>query len=90
MQSPDKSAWRKVYAARPACPAPRTEIEQAFQEIKQDVSIRPVYHQNDGRIEAHIFVSFLSYCLQVTLKQRAKDRAPGLTPRAILGSRRYR
>jgi len=61
-----------------------TEIEQAFKEIKQDLSIRPVYHQLDARIEAHIFVSFLSYCLQVTLKQRAKARAPGLTPRAIL------
>jgi hypothetical protein len=61
-----------------------TEIEQAFKEIKNDLSIRPVYHQKDERIEAHIFISFLAYCLQVTLKQRAKARAPGLTPRAIL------
>ena len=61
-----------------------TEIEQAFKEMKQDLSIRPVYHQKDDRIEAHIFVSFLAYCLQVTLKQRAKTKAPGLTPRAIL------
>jgi len=61
-----------------------TEIEQAFKELKHDLNIRPVYHQKDDRIEAHIFVSFLSYCLQVTLKQRAKAKAPGLTPRAIL------
>jgi transposase len=61
-----------------------TEIEQAFKEMKQDLSIRPIYHQKDDRIEAHIFVSFLAYCLQVTLKQRAKAHAPGLTPRAIL------
>jgi len=61
-----------------------TEIEQAFKEMKQDLSIRPIYHQKDDRIEAHIFVSFLAYCLQVTLKQRAKANAPGLTPRAIL------
>jgi transposase len=61
-----------------------TEIEQAFKEIKQDLSIRPIYHQKDDRIEAHIFVSFLAYGLQVTLKQRAKAKAPGLTPRAIL------
>ena len=61
-----------------------TEIEQAFKEMKQDLCIRPVYHQKDDRIEAHIFVSFLAYCLQVTLKQRAKSKAPGLTPRAIL------
>jgi hypothetical protein len=61
-----------------------TEIEQAFKEIKHDLNLRPFYHQKDERIEAHIFVSFLSYCLQVTLKQRAKLLAPGLTPRAIL------
>jgi len=61
-----------------------TEIEQAFKEMKQDLSIRPIYHQTDERIEAHIFVSFLSYCLQVTLKNNAHNRAPGLTPRAIL------
>lgn len=61
-----------------------TEVEQAFKELKNDLDIRPVYHQKDDRIEAHIFVSFLSYCLQVTLKQRAKAKAPGLTPRAIL------
>ena len=61
-----------------------TEIEQAFKEIKQDLSIRPIYHQKDERIEAHIFVSFLSYCLQVTLKQRARAFAPGLTPRAVI------
>jgi len=61
-----------------------TEVEQAFKEIKQDLGIRPIYHQKDERIEAHIFVSFLAYCLQVTLKQRARAKAPGLTPRAIL------
>jgi hypothetical protein len=61
-----------------------TEVEQAFKELKNDLDIRPVYHQKDERIESHVFVSFLSYCLQVTLKQRAKVSAPGLTPRAIL------
>ena len=61
-----------------------TEIEQAFKELKNDLDIRPVYHQKDERIEAHIFVSFLAYCLQVTLKHKAKVKAPGLTPRAIL------
>ena len=61
-----------------------TEVEQAFKELKNDLDIRPVYHQKDDRIESHIFVSFLSYCLQVTLKQRVKAKAAGLTPRAIL------
>jgi hypothetical protein len=61
-----------------------TEIEQAFKELKGDLSIRPIYHQKDSRIEAHIFVAFISYCLQVTLKQRLRALAPGLTPRAVL------
>ena len=61
-----------------------TEIEQAFKELKSDLAIRPIYHQKDERIEAHIFVAFVAYCLQVTLKQRARTRAPGLTPRAVL------
>ena len=61
-----------------------TEIEQAFKELKHDLAIRPVFHQREGRIEAHIFVAFIAYCLQVTLKNLAKPCAPGLTPRAIL------
>lgn len=46
--------------------------------------MRPVYHQTDDRIDAHIFVSFMSYCLFVTLKYKAKQAAPGLTARAVL------
>ena len=61
-----------------------TEIEQAFKELKHDLAIRPIFHQREERIEAHIFVSFLAYCLHVTLKNLARPRAPGLTPRAIL------
>lgn len=61
-----------------------TEIEQAFKELKGDLSIRPIYHQTDERIEAHIFIAFIAYCLQVTLKHQARQLAPGLTPRSIL------
>lgn len=61
-----------------------TEIEQAFKELKGDLAIRPIYHQLEGRIEAHIFLSFLAFCLQVTLKARLKTRASGLSPRAVL------
>lgn len=61
-----------------------TEIEQVFKELKHDLAIRPIYHKKDDRIEAHIFVAFVAYCLQVTLKQRLKPLAPGLTPRATL------
>ena len=61
-----------------------TEIEQAFKELKHDLAIRPVFHQREERIEAHIFVAFIAYCLHVTLKNLARPRAPGLTPRAVL------
>ena len=61
-----------------------TEVEQAFKELKDDLAIRPVYHQTDERIEAHILVAFLAYCLQLTLKQRLRALAPGLTPRSAL------
>ena len=61
-----------------------TEIEQAFKDLKHDLAIRPVFHQHDARIEAHLFVSFIAYCLHVTLKNLARPHAPGLTPRAIL------
>ena len=52
--------------------------------FKGDLSLRPVHHQTDARIEAHIFVAFMAYCLQVTLKHRLRALAPGLTPRAVL------
>ena len=60
------------------------EVEQAFKELKGDLEIRPIYHQTDARIEAHIFVAFMAYCLQVTLKQRLRSLAPGLTARSVL------
>jgi len=61
-----------------------TEVEQAFRELKSDLAIRPIHHQKDERIEAHIFVAFVAYCLQATLKQRLHAPAHGLTPRALL------
>jgi len=55
-----------------------------FKEIKHDLAIRPIFHQLEQRIEVHIFVAFLAYCLQVTLKARLKPLAGGLTPRQAL------
>jgi transposase len=60
------------------------EIEAAFKTMKDDLNLRPIYHQHIDRIEAHIFVAFLAYCLHVTLRARLKPLAPGLTPRAVL------
>ncbi len=61
-----------------------TEVEAAFKNLKDDLALRPIYHQLEHRIEAHIFISFLAYCLHVTLRRRLRDLAPGLTPRAVL------
>jgi transposase len=61
-----------------------TQIEAVFRSLKSELDIRPIYHQKEDRIDAHIFIAFLAYCLQVTLKNRAMAYAPGLTPTAIL------
>jgi hypothetical protein len=60
------------------------EVEAAFKTLKGDLAIRPVFHQEERRIEAHIFIAFLAYCLHVTLGQHLKALAPGLTPRSVL------
>jgi len=59
-------------------------VESAFKNLKDDLSLRPIFHQKQERIEAHIFVAFLSYCLQVTLRGHLRKLAPGLTARAVL------
>jgi transposase len=61
-----------------------TQIEAAFRSLKSDLGLRPIYHRLDRRVEAHIFVAFLAYCLQVTLKNRLQIHAPGLSPSAVL------
>src|SRR6266571_14961 len=60
------------------------EVEAAFKNLKDDLQLRPIYHQLIERIEAHIFVAFLAYCLHVTLRARLRPLAGGLTPRAVL------
>src|SRR5262249_30153976 len=55
-----------------------------FKNLKDDLQLRPIYHQLEQRIEAHIFVAFLAYCLHVTLRARLRPLAAGLTPRAVL------
>lgn len=59
-------------------------VEQAFKSLKGDLAIRPIFHQQEARIEAHIFVAFLAYALHVTLGRRLHALAPGLTPRSVL------
>jgi hypothetical protein len=59
-------------------------IEEAFKTLKHDLALRPIFHQLEHRIEAHIFIAFLAYCLHVTLGRRLKGLAPGLTVRSVL------
>ena len=59
-------------------------VEEAFKNLKGDLALRPIHHQKEGRIEAHIFVAFMAYALHVTLQRRLRSLAPGLTPRAAL------
>ena len=61
-----------------------TQIESVFRSLKSELGIRPIYHRLERRVDAHILVAFLAYCLQVTLKNRLQIHAPGLTPAAVL------
>ncbi len=61
-----------------------TQIEAVFRSLKSELGIRPVYHRLEHRVDAHIMVAFLAYCLQVTLKNRLQIHAPGLTPTAVM------
>src|ERR1700677_4355510 len=59
-------------------------VEEAFKTLKGDLAIRPIFHHDESRIEAHIFVAFLAYCMQITLTRRLPALAPGLTARSAL------
>jgi transposase len=60
------------------------QVEEAFKNLKGDLAIRPIFHQREERIEAHIMISFLAYCLHITLTERLRALAPGLTARSAL------
>ena len=60
------------------------QVEEAFKNLKGDLALRPIYHQVEHRIQAHIFVSFLAYCVQVSLREKARRLAPGLSARSVL------
>jgi DDE family transposase len=59
-------------------------VEEAFRTLKGDLGLRPIFHQKPARIEAHLFVAFLAYCLSITLRQRLRQLSGGLMPRAVL------
>lgn len=59
-------------------------VEEAFRTLKGDLGLRPIFHQRPERIEAHLFVAFLAYCLSITLRQQLRGVAGGVMPRAVL------
>ncbi len=59
-------------------------VEEAFRTLKGDLGLRPIYHYKAQRIEAHLFVSFLAYCLMTTLRQMLRASGTGLTPRVVI------
>lgn len=59
-------------------------VEEAFRTLKSDLGIRPIYHYIEPRVEAHILVAFLGYCLSVSLRMKLSKHAPGLSSRAVL------
>jgi transposase len=61
-------------------------VEAAFKTLKSDLDLRPIHHQLEKRVEAHILVAFMGYCLSATLRMKLSATAPGLTPRSALES----
>jgi transposase len=60
-----------------------TEAEAAFRALKSELSIRPLFHQKEPRVKAHVMVAFLGYALRVTLKHWLKRR-PTIVPKPSL------
>ena len=61
-----------------------SEAEAAFRIHKSDLSLRPIWHQKQSRVQAHIFVCFLAYALWKTLEQWQKRAELGNSPRTVL------
>ena len=59
-------------------------IEAAFKSMKSDLAIRPIFHRLQPRVEAHLFVAFMGYCLMAALRKHLEPAAPGLSPKAVL------
>jgi transposase len=62
------------------------DAEAAFRTLKQDLSIRPIYHQLEARVRAHVLICFLAYALYRTLDGLAKAKSLGRSARKILAS----
>jgi len=61
-----------------------TEVEAVFRALKSELALRPIWHWVGPRVEAHVMIAFLGYCLWVCLKQKLRTMGPGLTPWQLL------
>ena len=61
-----------------------TEVEAAFRTLKSELAIRPLFHQLEKRVKAHVLVAFLGYALQVTLKDLLKRSGSEYSPAEAL------
>jgi transposase len=63
-----------------------TEVEGAFRALKSELNVRPLFHQLERRVKAHILVAFLGYALWVTLKHLLRRKHIDLSPARVLAS----
>jgi transposase len=61
-----------------------TEVEAAFRALKSELVVRPIWHQRQNRVQAHILVAFLGYALWVTLKRTLKNAGSAYSPARAL------
>jgi hypothetical protein len=61
-----------------------SEAEAAFRALKSELAIRPIFHQKEERVKAHILVAFLGYALRVTFKHLLKRKNSELSPSRAL------
>jgi hypothetical protein len=84
--APEARTWEKQAPVLWAWYTQLVHVEEAFKILKSDLDLRPIHHQIESRVEAHIFVAFLAYCLTVTLRMKLNRAASGLTPREVFRS----
>jgi transposase len=63
-----------------------TELEAVFRTLKSELNLRPIFHRIQRRVEAHILIAFLGYCLWICLKQKLRAAAGSLTPAQVIQS----
>jgi transposase len=63
-----------------------TELEAVFRTLKSELNLRPIFHRIQRRIEAHILIAFLGYCLWICLKQKLRAAAESLTAAQVIQS----